>query len=209
MARVFKLGVADGSTLGNPQNGNLYEFYDSNNLNLLTRRDSTGADLVYGTGGGIDQLGWVALTDTTYTSGSPQTFLNGVDTVLDFNADSTIESDAPAGTNAATFFNTTNNRVTSPVSGYAYIFRITFQCVPSANSRVLNIKYSIGTGVGSQIVIDQRTGELRTSGVASSISASSLIYSLGTFVTNGMQIILNPTTDCDVYDISMVLSRIN
>jgi len=207
MATLTDKGIKDGSTIGNPSTGNYYRFMDSNNSNLLTIRDSSGTDSVYGTGGGIDALGWVAITDTTYTSGSPFTISSGVDTALRFNLDSTIDSYAPNGYSDTDFFDDTNYRVLSPVVGAAYDFRLSFQCVPSANSKQLVTSYSIGTGVGSQIVIDQRSSELRTSGSPSYISMTSLVYSLDTFIANGMEIILNANTNCDIYDIGMVINR--
>lgn len=203
------MDTADGTTIGNPQSGDYFLFYNSSNGDQLTRRDSAGNDTIYGTGEGIDALGWVALTDTTYTPGSPFSILSSTDTVLRFNADSILESYAPNGYTASDFFDDVGFRVNSPVLGAAYMFRVTFKCVPSNSSRVLNMTYSIGTGVGAQIPIDVRTFDLRTSGVASNISSSSLIYSLGTFLTNGLEIIVNPTTNCDIYDIGFVLSRIN
>ncbi len=205
---LIDLGTADGSTIGNPTTGNYFIFLDSTNLDLLTRRDEFGVDTVYGTGGGIDQLGWVAVTDTTFTSGSPFSLPSGVDTVLTFKMDSVNDTYAPSGYSATDFFDDANDRITSPILGGNYVFRLTFKCTPSANSRQLSTAYSIGTGVGSQIVIDQRSSELRISGSPSYISMTSSIYSLSTFLTNGMQIILNANTNCDIYDIAMVISRI-
>jgi len=207
MATLTDKGIKDGSAIGNPSTGNYYRFMDSNNSNLLTIRDDSGTDTIYGTGGGIDALGWVAITDTTYTSGSPFTISSGVDTVLRFNLDSTIDSYAPNGYSDTDFFDDTNYRVLSPVVGAAYDFRLRFKCVPSANTKVLTTSYSIGTGVGSQIVIDSRSTDLRTSGTATSVSMTSLVYALDTYVANGMEIILNANTDCDIYDISMVVNR--
>ena len=47
----ISITTEDGSTLGNPPSGEFYIFFDSNNSNLLTTRDSTGADSTYtGTG---------------------------------------------------------------------------------------------------------------------------------------------------------------
>lgn len=153
--------------------------------------------------------GWTAINDTTYTSGSPFSITSGVDTYLVFNNDSVLEAYAPLGTTAADYFDDVNNRITTAGVGHSYIFRLTFKCVPANNSRVLNIQYDIGTGLGSQIPIDSRSSELRTAGVASNVSLSSLIYTLGTFDTNGMGIILNANTNCDIYDISMVITRVN
>lgn len=206
---LINIGTADGSTLGNPEAGNFYLFVDSNNSNLLTRRSSDGTDLVYGIGESIDQLGWIAVTDTTYTSGSPFAITANADAVLDFNNDSIIQTYAPNGYTVSDFFNDTTNRILSPQVGYAYMFRLTFKCLPANNSRVLNVSYSIGTDINNQIVIDSRSSELRSSASATNFSSSSLIYSLQTFITNGMQIILNADTNASVYDISMVISRIN
>lgn len=45
-------GTADGSTLGNPTAGNFYLFFDSNNSDKYTLRDSSGTDTILGAGGG-------------------------------------------------------------------------------------------------------------------------------------------------------------
>lgn len=156
---------------------------------------------------GTEILGWVAITDTTYTSGSPFTILSGVDTVLRWNVDSFIDTYAPDLYDNTDYFDDVNWRVNSPILGAAYDYRLRFKCVPSANTKVLTTSFSIGTGVGSQIVIDDRSTDLRTSGVATSVSMTSLIYSLDTFIANGMEVILNANTDCDIYDIGMVINR--
>jgi len=204
---LIDLKTQDGSLIGNPDAGNYFIFLDSSNANLLTTRDSTGADTVYGTGGGLDNLGWAAFTDTTYTSGSPFTITSGVDTALRFNLDNTLDAYAPTGTDINTYFDDTTWRVKTPAVGQAFDFRLRFKCVPSANTKVLNTTYSIGTSVGSQIIVDGRSTDLRTSGVATNVSMTSLLYTLDTFLANGMQIILNANTNCDIYDISMVINR--
>lgn len=209
MATLTDKGIKDGSLIGNPNVGDYFRFMDSNNSDLLTLRDSAGVDTVYGTGGGVDLLGWVAVGDTTYTSGSPFSLSSGVDTVLDWKLDTVNDTYAPNGYSVTDFFDDANDRITSPELGACYMFRLTFKCTPSANSRQLVTAYSIGTGVGSQIVIDQRSSELRVSGSPSYISMSSVVYSLGTFLTNGMEIILNANTNCSIYDINMVISKIN
>lgn len=207
MATLTDLGIKDGTLIGNPSTGNYYRFMNSANSNLLTIRDSSGTDSVYGTGGGIDALGWVSFNDTTYTSGSPFGITSGVDTELRFNLDSVNDSYAPNGYDATDFFDDTTYRIKSPILGAAYDFRVSFKCVPSANTRVLNTTYSIGTGIGSQIPIVDYSRDLRSSGVATKVSNTSLIFSLSTFLANGMHIILNANTDCQIYDISMVINR--
>lgn len=206
---LINMGTADGSTIGNPSAGNYYLFIDSNNSDLLTKRDSAGNDRVFSTGESIDELGWVAVTDTTYTSGTPFTVATGVTAELDFNNDTIIDTYAPNGYSVSDYFDDSSNRILTTAIGNAYMFRLTFKCVPANNSRVIDISYSIGPSIATQIVIDSREVSLRTSGTATNVSLSSLIYSLGTFDTNGMHILLTPTTDVQIYDTSMVISRIN
>jgi len=62
MAIIYK-GKVDGSLIGNPTGTDLFEFYDTNNLDKLTTRDSSGVDIVYGTGGGGDLLAANNLSD--------------------------------------------------------------------------------------------------------------------------------------------------
>ena len=47
---IIDLSTANGLTIGNPDGDNFYIFLDSNNSNLLTRRDSSGGDTVYSSG---------------------------------------------------------------------------------------------------------------------------------------------------------------
>ena len=54
---LIQLGTADGSIIGNPTGTDYWFFNDSNNPDptgeaQFTRRDSSGVDIVYGTGGG-------------------------------------------------------------------------------------------------------------------------------------------------------------
>ena len=41
---IIQMGTANGSTIGNPSSGDFFVFFDSNNLNLFTLRDSNGVD---------------------------------------------------------------------------------------------------------------------------------------------------------------------
>ena len=55
---LIQLGKADGSAIGNPTGTDYWFFNDSNNPDptgeaQFTRRDSSGVDIVYGTGGSV------------------------------------------------------------------------------------------------------------------------------------------------------------
>lgn len=203
------MGTADGSAIGSPTSGNFYLFIDSNNSNLLTRRDSGGTDLVYGVGEGIDALGWVTMNDTVQTVSSPLVLASGVDKALSFTVSNSNDTYAPNGYNTSDFFNGTTNRILSPVLGAAYTLRLTFKCTPAQSSRQLDVSYSIGTSLSSQIIIDSRSVELRTAGSPTNVSITSLVFSLATFLANGMEIILNASTNADCYDFNMVIARIS
>lgn len=51
MAKI-DIKIEDGSVLGNPATDNYFVFFDSDNSDLLTTRDSTGTDTTYTGGGG-------------------------------------------------------------------------------------------------------------------------------------------------------------
>ena len=65
---LIQLGTVDGSIIGNPTGTDYWFFNDSNNPDptgeaQFTRRDSSGVDIVYGTGGGGDLLAANNLSD--------------------------------------------------------------------------------------------------------------------------------------------------
>ena len=206
---LINMGTANGSTLGNPSAGEFYLFLDSNNGSQLTRRNSSGTDLVYSIGDGIDALGWIAVTDTTYTPGSPLNLTASTDTLLDFNVDTVEETYPPNGYTNTDFFNEATSRITSPITGAGYMFRLEFEITPQQTNRHINVTFSTGVDIANQVVIDKRTTSLITSGGANFISSTSFFFATGTFITNGMQIILNCTTNAAISNIQLVMSRVN
>jgi hypothetical protein len=76
-------GTADGSTLGNPTAGNFYLFFDSNNSDKYTLRDSSGTDTILGAGGGgfSPSLRNVSSTDTFSTDGETINCTSGTFTI--------------------------------------------------------------------------------------------------------------------------------
>tara|TARA_R110000751_G_scaffold275611_1_gene376541 strand:- start:400 stop:828 length:429 start_codon:yes stop_codon:yes gene_type:complete len=69
MAKI-DIKIEDGSVLGNPAVDNYFVFFDSNNSDLLTTRDSTGTDTTYvsGGGGGAATLRNISSTNTFATA---------------------------------------------------------------------------------------------------------------------------------------------
>ena len=80
---IINLNTADGATIGNPISGDYFLFLDSNNSDLLTRRDDTGADTVYSSGLILDNRIIVTQANKDSTLGgtidsSKEYFLDGV-----------------------------------------------------------------------------------------------------------------------------------
>lgn len=69
MAKI-DIKIEDGSVLGNPATDNYFVFFDSDNSDLLTTRDSTGTDTTYtgGGGGGGATLRNISSTNTFATA---------------------------------------------------------------------------------------------------------------------------------------------
>ena len=202
MAKI-NIGTADGSTIGNPSSGNYFVFNDSNNSNQLTRRDSAGNDVVYGG----SNLGWVQITDTTYTSGSPFAVSASTRTKLTINADSVIESHAPVGLDASDFYTDATNKVLGVESGDAYIIRLDFTANPTLSNRNMFIEFDIG---GAQGVIFERLVRLaRGAATDTPVSTTNFYYALSTFISNGMEIYVECDGDVDLFDFTIIISRVN
>lgn len=208
MSVLIDMGTAAASTLGTPSSGTFFVFFNSENSNKFTTRDSLGVDTVYSDSSvDLNQLGWVQVADTTYTSGSPFSVSSGVRTKLLINSDSVIESSAPTGLTAADFYDDSTNKVLGIQSGDAFAIRLDFTANPTLNNRNLFIEFDIG---GAQGVIFERLVRLaRGAGVDSPISTTNFYYTLGTFVANGMEIYVECDGDVDLFDFTIVLSRVN
>lgn len=87
---LLDMGTASASTIGNPTAGNYFIFLDSDNSDKLTKRDSTGVDVVIGGGSG--------LPNTTYDPVNKTLIVDGVKVALDnfieVNSDFTLEKNS-------------------------------------------------------------------------------------------------------------------
>lgn len=148
--------------------------------------------------------GWVQITDSTYTSGSPQAITASTRTKLDINVDSVIESQAPFGTTAETFYNSTSKKIFGESSGDSYIFRLQMTVDPATTNGAMDLELDIG---GAQGVIFERTTTFPKGSAPFQYTTSNLYYTLGTFQANGGDLYVTPTVNVDIYDISLVITR--
>lgn len=82
---ILNLNTADGSVIGNPSAGNFFIFLDSNNSNLLTKRDSTGTDTTYNAGSSL-------INRITVNQGNAATTLGGtIDSTKEYFIDGVID----------------------------------------------------------------------------------------------------------------------
>lgn len=148
--------------------------------------------------------GWIQVSDNTYTVGSPKAITGGVRTKLDISADSVIESQAPVGTTAATFWDNTNKKMLTENSGDAYIVRLNATIDPATTNTYFTLELDIG---GSQGAILSRTQSLSKGSAIDTYSTTNLIYALGTFAANGGEFYITPNNNIDIYDMSLVIAR--
>lgn len=148
--------------------------------------------------------GWVSITDTTKTSGTPLSLIANTRTLLSLNADSVIEPHAPTGTTASDFYNNTSKKLFGATEGDSYDLRITFTADPATTNTNLFWELDIG---GSQGVIFEDSKPLLKGSAAERYVQIIPYFTLGTFQANGGDLYLEATSDTDIYDISALLVR--
>lgn len=156
---------------------------------------------------GAQTTGWVQISDTTYTSGSPFSVTASVRTKLDLNSDSVIETYAPPNTDADFFYNPTLKQIETENIGDAYLFRLNMKIDPAQTNGAFDLELDIGDG--SEIVILERATTLSKGTNTFPYTTTNLYYTLGTFDVNGGEFYVTPTVNVGIYDMSLVIARIH
>ena len=153
--------------------------------------------------------GWAQYTDGEYTSGSPLSVNNSKVQITvnpTIGAGSKIETYLPSG--VGEFWDSTNNRLIAQKEGDAYTVRLNFTGDPAGISDFGQIIFDIGDGA-PDIPIATRTVSFAKA-TATTVSTTTSLFSLSTFVENGCKIYFD-TSDSgdsvDLYDISVVITR--
>jgi len=150
--------------------------------------------------------GWGVYSDTEYTSGSPQTLTASTDNVLENNLGSKIETYLPSDISAF-YSNGVNPRIVSNNVGDAFQVRINFTAKISNANGYATIKFDIGDGVTPVIISSNDLVFPKGNDVYHDFSATTAIYTLDTFVANGMRILVSPSHTMDVYAVSYLIER--
>jgi hypothetical protein len=153
--------------------------------------------------------GWAQYIDGEHTVGSPLAVNNAkVQLTIDPAAGtgSKIETYLPAG--VTEFWNSTTNKIIGQKEGDAYTIRVNFVGDPAGVSDYGEIIFDIGDGA-PDIPIATRTVSFAKA-TPTSVSTTTSLFSLDTFIANGCKIYFDTSTSgdsVDVYDISVVITR--
>lgn len=176
-------------------------------LRVMSQTKPITTELLFRMTEGAQTTGWVQITDTTYTDVSPFAVLSGVRTKLDLNSDAVIETYAPPNTTADFFYDPTLKRIETENVGDAYLFRLNMKIDPAQTNGAFDLELDIGDG--SEIVILERATTLSKGTSTFTYTTTNLYYSLGTFAANGGEFYVTPTVNIDIYDMSLVITRVH
>lgn len=150
--------------------------------------------------------GWIQITDTTYTSGSPFALTGGVRKKLDLNTDSSITDHAPPGTTEATFWDDATSKLRGENVGDAYSLRFQFTAQPAANNTYLTVDLDIG---GAQGIIWEDTRSFIKGTSAQKKVRDIDYYTLDTFIANGGEIYLTTNNNCNIWNMTFFIRRVH
>lgn len=149
------------------------------------------------------RTGWASYEDAQYTSLSPLAVTSGVRTKLTIDAlkATTETSYRPK---ASQLWNTGTNKITPYTVGDCYQLRLRFKAKPSTIDKIITLELDVGGALGVILSHTQRF----TKGTAEQDMVLDVsTYALSTFVSNGGSIYITTTTDADVYDIGLFITR--
>lgn len=157
----------------------------------------------------IDKVhGWARYEDTVYTESNPLVVASGTEVILPNNAGTIIDTYLP--TDSPTLYNGVTNKLLPLSLGDSYLLRIDFKAYTSINSGYGEIRLDVGGEIGN--VLEIPVSFPRGIGVNNirSVSRSSLIYSLDTFMSNNGTIHYESVRgDTTIYDIVYVIHRLS
>jgi hypothetical protein len=175
-------------------------FQDGQAANSITAQDMR--DLIVSLSANSGS-GWAHYADSTYTSGSPLTIASGVRTKL--------TNDGADGASDSTYaeedwWDTATDKVVSTKDGAMFDLRVNFKAAYASGTNVAVAgDLDIGGAVG--IVINDTKLFNKGSGTAQSFVFSIPYFTGSTFVANGGDFYLTPTSAITVWDISISIFR--
>ena len=152
-------------------------------------------------------LGWALYSDTNFTPLNKFVITAGDTVTLPNNGASTITSQLPLGVDS--LFSPADTAFITTGVGNAYMIRLSFQTSNSNGNGYFTAIFDIG-GASFVIPITARTFEYpKGAGVTHSYSTTNLVYSLGTYATNGLKVkIISGVGNTSIWNISGMVHQL-
>lgn len=152
--------------------------------------------------------GWAQYNGDFYDTDNKLVVTEGDTSTLYVNNSSVINSQLPIG--VSSFYNESDTTIIGVNSGDAYLLRVSFKASSSINNGRAELLLDIGASPQRIIILGRNIGLSRGSNVTQTISSTSSIYSLNTFVANGCKVkIYADDGNISVWDISFLITRVH
>ena len=148
--------------------------------------------------------GWQQITDSTYTSGSPLSILEGVTGKIQTGTVTEINTQLPKG--VTTFWNNTTDKIVAVNNGDSFSLSLRFK----AKMDVLSGYFDVVINSGGSFGVFAQTTQLftRASNTEQRFTVELDYFTGTTFITNGGIIEVTPINgDIEIYDIVLLITR--
>jgi hypothetical protein len=152
----------------------------------------------------LNSLGWVDYRDTLNTESNRQNLTAGSDQKITINAGTSLLSYAP--TDGEGLWDSVNNKIQPINLGDAYNIRIDFKATISSNDGYFEFALIVGGTIGKAF------GEMKVFpkgfNVIHNFSIDFPVYALDTFLTNGGEIVINPSHTMTLFDKRIIIIKV-
>lgn len=152
----------------------------------------------------IEGLGWEEYRDTLHTLQSPQVFSAGAPSKLTIDGESVILIQAPK--ESPGLWDAEENKIRPIKLGDSYIVRIDFEAKIDSNSGFFDFSLNIGGAIGKAF------GEIKLfpkgMNVDHNFCVDFPIYTLGTFIENGGELIIEASHTMQVFNKRIIIFKI-
>lgn len=149
--------------------------------------------------------GFASYQDTTYTSVSPLAVSAGVRTKLTCDGLGSLSDETQLPLDAtSSLWSSSTNKITPIALDDAYDVRVEFKASPVGTGAYVTVELDIGGSIG---IIASKTVSLIKGAVAHEVMIPFPIFCKNTFISNGCEIYVTPSSNTDIYGIQIVLFR--
>ena len=149
--------------------------------------------------------GWEHLADSTYTSGSPLSVLDGVRTkvTIDGLGSATNKDYLPSGVTG--FWDVAENQFDPVAEGDCYDVRLQFKCATTPTNAFVDCELDIGGALG--VILRETRPLLRAASATNIVVFSWPVFTLDTFLANGGEFYITPNEDATFWDFAITIIR--